>query len=1044
MALQPLLPCYDPDLKWPQVKTEPGFCEINPNDFSGRMYTAENITSRGIPSPLAQAFTFKWALEHGLKWQFYEGGEVETSEVFSLILKGLFTGALRLEQMPLDNLGSLGEVLKVALPPSIKDFGLIVWSGEVIGGTYHETFVFPAASLTNEKWGKLRKAVIDIEKKSLGVLKGWTSAKMRQIESQEKKKYGYQRPLWLEWMHRFADSLPISGATEEEIKSSTILLPGVMVSDGLGGYTPLSFPRFVRSVLRCPQCGFILSSIEGEQKIDAVNRILRCPDCSQTFTEDFKEKGFFLDEAKNKYIIWNIEDGALPDGCTGVLYDENGATYSFGNYRIRVAGEVLDLDRVGCKSVIGFSLPDGELKIPDQPVKGEYLKYVIKVESMGREGDRGEWRLTLRGQPSPVRFTARIQLGEKGEYEGSILVWPSFRAEGWNLYYLYFICTGYLGSRKVAVRPIVEGSEPLSTVIYDRQACRVFKPLKWVEVFVEERAAGIFRFDPEQIGSGGSNIRVSLDFGTSNTCVAMETGRPDTGEYGYEVIECHDLTHDIIGSHFDRAQVASGSEWLPTYRERREDSVRSFPAELIFFEGLPPDLPDLDKPPIIERISYMIPNPEIGRMEQEEAIVSNFKWDIERESSLYARREDVVSEYLRLILHIALGELRSSRYRVNGRRIVITGIKLVATYPLAIGIERHKSYMALLNILVERVRSETGVVIAVEPPGLLNESYAGKSSVGSPGGLELMADLGGGTTDIAFSAHRELIFVDSIRYSDNSLIELLAKGNYLPDRQLRGLSSLLRDLTPPMRRTRLQQIFRYGEPDKIWNELYHTESLPKVKDLVNLFFDGLIWYLVTLVAAYLRRNNESRKPELTVFLLGNGWNFIRASGQTPRAYVAEAIRKEIERLIGKSIKINIPDIAKYGMAQNPKEATSIGALQCTEADPGVLDGIRSIVGCKTTIKVGYETTELNPDDLIPAEVSGTSGSKSMSCDGILEVLPEEWKREPLEFDEEDRSLLNQKYITSVNLVGKVLKLQKSILSRFLEEVYLTRLSKIAG
>lgn len=569
MALKPLLPCYDQDLKWPQVKTEPGLCEINLNDFSGRMYTAEGVTSTGIPSPLAQAFAFKWALEHGLKWQFYDGGEVEASEVFSTLIKGLFTGVLRLQPMPLDNLGPLGEVFRIALPPSIGEFCVVVWSGEVIGGAYHETFIFPSASLTNEKWEELKKVITDIEENPLGVLKGWVSTKLRQMETRENRLRGYQRPLWLQWMHRIVDSLPVSGADEEGIKSSTIPLPEVMVSDGLGGYTPLPFPRFVRSVLRCPHCNLILSSRGGEQRIDAVNRTLKCPDCQRTFTEDFKEKGIFLDEEKNRYIIWNIEGGALPDGCTEVSYDENGATYSFGNHRIRVVGEVLDLDRFGCRSVLGFSLPDGGLKIPDLPIKGEYLRYKRKVEGMVREGDRAEWRLTLRGQPSPVKFTATILMGGKGEYEGSILVWPSFKAENWNIYYLYFICTGYLNSRGVTIRPIVEGSEPLSMFIHNREAYRVFKPLKGVEVFIGGRQAGIFRFDPEGIGPGGSNIRLSLDFGTSNTCVAIETGRPRTEEYGYEVIGCHDLTHDILDTYYNRADVAREGEWLPTYREGR-------------------------------------------------------------------------------------------------------------------------------------------------------------------------------------------------------------------------------------------------------------------------------------------------------------------------------------------------------------------------------------------------------------------------------------------------------------------------------------------
>lgn len=464
---------------------------------------------------------------------------------------------------------------------------------------------------------------------------------------------------------------------------------------------------------------------------------------------------------------------------------------------------------------------------------------------------------------------------------------------------------------------------------------------------------------------------------------------------------------------------------------------------MIFFGDIQPILPDLKSPQEAEQIRYMVPNPAISRAE-EGTIVSNFKWEIERQSLLYDRRESVISEYLRLILHIVLGELRSSRYKVKGQRITINGIKLVATYPLAFGKDRHKSYVNVLSSFAERLREETGVAIDLEPPHLLNESYAGKSSVGDTGGgLELMADLGGGTTDIAFSADRELIFVDSIRYAGNYLFDLLTRDAYLPDRQMME-DRPLRDLTSVARKTRLQRIFRYKEPLEIWEGMYQPERLTKVKPLVNLFFEGLIWYLASLVGTYLKRNHKSAEQRLTVFLLGNGWNFIRASGKTPSDYVGEAIGMGISRLTGRSIEVNIPDVGKYGRAQNPKEATSIGALRCKEKDPGVFDGIQSIVGCKATIRIGNKATELNPDDLIPTALSGTGGERGMRCHGILDILPEEWKGEPLQFDEACIQILNQECITSVDYVGRNMKLRKSILSCFLEKVYLPRLAEVGG
>src|SRR6185369_12129584 len=395
---------------------------------------------------------------------------------------------------------------------------------------------------------------------------------------------------------------------------------------------------------------------------------------------------------------------------------------------------------------------------------------------------------------------------------------------------------------------------------------------------------------------GGEPLRLSVDFGTSNTCFCYSGEDPQTGQQtDAQPLQINDHTLTLIEG---TANLDVNLPWLPVLKQQV-----LLPSELMFFEEPKEAVKHIRSlRPVID---YTIPI--LGwRKEDESYISTGFKWQTSTEPDIIAGYyQDLQKMYLGLALRLALAELAANQ--LESLYIHACAIDLFITYPLSMSESERTGLIASYDAVRSQISSHTG--ITVNAIRLIDESFAAEQGTGIRGAItahKLYIDVGGGTTDVSVveelgeTQKRAIHLVDSVRYAGNDFLMVLANddgnnGAALPG----GAASLsLQKRRPGKLSTKslieLQRRIR-SEKEGLLTDLGTFGGNQSVQEIaieaLDRFINGLIEYTARLVAWKTIQltadlGEEAQNELLQIFLVGNGWRFLLFSPRKSRSQKA--------------------------------------------------------------------------------------------------------------------------------------------------------------
>lgn len=529
--------------------------------------------------------------------------------------------------------------------------------------------------------------------------------------------------------------------------------------------------------------------------------------------------------------------------------------FAFGDPGARVNVPIRSISRrIFCDKLVRLH-HEGVTKYPDLPVKSEFLSLVqeCNADAAPRYG------LTLHGWKGEIGWEAE----EDNVIDGgpaSILLWPDFEAQGWHVNYVLFHPSEQLNGEDPSVRALL--SDGTSVVLKEDAGylagARTPENVTHVEMLCRGKPVGVFRVDRPHLNPPAGNVLVSLDFGTVHTALGIK----DAHGGGPTAFRLRDCTLDILGMNYLAPEDAAGlALWLPTYCEGR--TITTLPSEIYFrtAEARNGGVASLNYP--IERFTVPHTHLALQAAQAAQQVVSRFKWE---EPPVFAgHRAELVSCYLKLVMHMALATLRKEYNAAT--------VDVVATYPLAFDAVRNNLYRDWLTNMMNELFDETGVMLQFATThteharrDLVAESLAGKA-LWEPGrGIaSLVVDIGGGTTDIALTLHDRVLACDSIRYAGDIFVRWLAEqalGAGLPEDPAARAEMLLDKMTE------LNMQLRRSDPLAFLDAHFHDER-EAVKAACLRFFQGLFEYLLFLLVGY-----ECHNRVVHFHPIGNGWKMV--------------------------------------------------------------------------------------------------------------------------------------------------------------------------
>ena len=555
----------------------------------------------------------------------------------------------------------------------------------------------------------------------------------------------------------------------------------------------------------------------------------------------------------------------------------------------------------------------------------------ISIEQDGKKRTQPEYKVLFNGWSAPVDWQPLPENNIDNE-QGSIMLWPAFKAPGWHVNYVEVLFSQVLHDQHHPnVRLLNENFELLSNVS-DKSGVRTDSAVEYVEVTFQggDQTAGIFKDDRTLLENDNNLCTISLDFGTTNTSVGI---RADSGD-SYSTFKFEGHAHDLLTTNYwseSKDPVAidrrANSYFLPI---ASGEAFASLPSELVFIDrdAKMRGRSNLHRPVV----QYTIPHPNFNREAAYEMMVTNFKWPVV-DPDYINQRWPLVKAYLRIVLHMVLAKLRDKNLAAQ--------VNIVPTYPLAFGKTGFDEYWELLGRdsvlgLLNEISDETGVALNLavvnakqgEASLPVAESYAARASIAwrpVKGTAELVIDIGGGTTDIAVWGNNEE-FVESVSYGGNIYLKYLAETfpGMLPDTK-----------EPNERVIALQTMIRRQKEgfSGVLQELHFTQAnMVVAQNAIDRFFTGLFVYIKKLLEAAKIKN-------LHVYPLGNGWRFID-SYFSPNNDIQTYIKNKLK---GWEIEADV----RMPSDDDLKGAVSIGARSIADTlnyvDP-VAAGVNAIVG----------------------------------------------------------------------------------------------------
>jgi hypothetical protein len=763
----------------------------------------------------------------------------------------------------------------------------------------------------------------------------------------------------------------------------------------------------------CKVCSFDLASYPATVELVSSAPVFGCPVCSSKYDPVKQMLGhdvFYDDEAQG-FVKW-----ATP---TEAAQPEAVVEQEFGKFKLQVRANRRDYQKLFYPAVLVFIL-DGEvgqnqmfappencqrygLRITDRLLDTSETFLEVQFELKG--GSR-PFRISL---PAAVtRGTTDAQTGRVSN--GSVLtVWPNFKRPGWTEvkpresqsgrddvgseestlvehgpwrdYFVQF-ATDDKAMVSQTLRLVGEGNGQAKVFTGHFPKGALDFPPKYIETKAEIMRPGetprqyqnCFEVNLHsyelQRATTSKKLSVSIDFGTSNTCVCyVVPGATERGDAGDDtrtpkLLRLRNKNYEVVRGF--QLGTDTNNIWLPDL-----EGQEFVPSELVFRDEPQKVLGQPTPPqPILD---YTIPAAR-WRKGEEGRICTGFKWKHATEpAAIREQFSELQRMYLDLLFRMVAAELVAGDGPLAGAEVHPNQVELVYTFPLAMPEARWRALGQVLESVGQSIHERTGVEVIVKVG--VDESRAGEADIKTQAeGERIFMDIGGGTTDIAVIeqrnnvAARELLLVDSMRYAGNDFLTTLAndaKGGHIATRPLIELQRRVRFF----KRAALEDMSVFGNAEGRKED---------AQAALERFLQGVMQYLARLIVLRLNSRfagaqgeNERTKKPLQLYLLGNGWNFVlflprdplASLNATPKEVMQEEVSKrlikELERFRqGEFIKFELDkwsDLFELNFPQEPKTAVARGALEVTRRP---IEGLeKTFIGCDVEVVTakGVET-----------------------------------------------------------------------------------------
>lgn len=1019
----------------------------------------------GTPSPLARAIYFKQRLERYME-------DVQKNEVESVFeenfaqwaqfLKGLYFGIITLQPVALKELRELGKIVAGELPEEFP-FNFLLFQDEVIGFTYPEIGFVPSGRLEHEVVLALEKELRkkDVEKASEFFV-GWVHT----FDSKDQ-----QNILFYSLLYHLAGKWNSTASRTLNMDREKLFDPGpklrLSYHDRLEEVVAVpEIPIYVGAPIICAQCTYQIGKEESNLEVSRPDDC-HCPKCGEKqdwlgkYTDWITYSG-----TRACYLIYAFENSPVhkPPLLNHITFENDGVTIQTGKINLKVKGLVLSEEALKCTRLTFFSNGESETR-PHLPIKGEYFG-LVKLAKRERNSyiDRitGDYIVTLEIEGWKEQITIRYKANEIKHEVALLLSWPNFKLKDWKVYYYLLDSTPDMFKRGMKLRALNSTGQPK---LLDETRGKLEEAVEAFEVVLApngavEKQSGIFEISRKDLQHGKTPLTMAIDFGTSSSTIFYRIGNGPI-----KVLRYTDFTNEVIPNKILSDNALMNSNWLPTYRLDDYETARKFYSDQLDNNDI---MPSGDK--IVEKMNFYIPSEIIATSISSEALkkpLAGF-----RICHVYAARptdkviysiktmdatkgdpearysyEQVVMGYLEFFLVLSLATILQKEESAGYLNVRVS-------FPRTFDADKTKLYLQCLDNVLDIIKGLTGYKTNAQY--YIDETRAAAYSMPvQQGGLILMMDMGGGTTDIGVFERKkgklEPIFLESMLYGGNNFLQLLAQKGELFPKPTEEWDNRLLWLFREIRLRSFATVVR--------TQYHGNDHGRKVALELLLHFYAPIAYFVGRLfdALNLHRKDEKdhkdyKKQDVVYYLVGNGWSLADSMAPIDARYSTghkEILRYLLEKqgftnLTAAATKPNSDNEDELLLWPGPKAAVGIGMMKVDEKflyksiedASNVRNGIQSIVGLDIQLNDGSNNfVSCSWDKKIPYSIENTLHKPALAD---LQI-PTEW--DFIDYRKGDEvSHLEQAYANDIIGVEKPV-LIRSVLTRFIESIYLKQLIK---
>ena len=751
--------------------------------------------------------------------------------------------------------------------------------------------------------------------------------------------------------------------------------------------------------ITCP-CGFELADLPGRRRVqptDGAVVSLTCPLCGQHLEIRLQSLGVLVRGAgpQTQYLRWKQGKQAAssvvqvggPTSRFQLVFDNLGA---------------IEPREVCYSRVPAFLGEDGSTIVPTLPVRREFFDCIDRpaLARLIAEGRRaavvgGEYQVAvpLNGLAEPVAMRLQLYTYRDAGEEHRVLrginlrVWPNAPIKEWR-YFLVGLAACGAGSDAVfaplrgrlAARTSTDSAWTIaSSTQRSGQAVAGFldgRPA-WVSFELgepgdEPTAGGMFDF-PEATETTAGQLEIGLDFGTSNTCVAIRT-EGESPTLLREVPETQ-WSHYLVRGGAEASAHPGPDLWPSPSGFGAYNDL--FASELLFPRTRNEQIRHLATIGMWRYgIDFGIPSNRVepGYAEAEHSL-AEFKW-----SQLLARAAPTFAGHIETVQASYLSAVLASAYL---RACIASGqwadrVSVTYSYPASFDPETDlKALHAAATITRERLERDTNLQWTLKPGADESAAVVGKRDFNAQ--IHVYLDMGGGSTDIAITLKQNAdrpaipVYLTSVRYAGLTLL-----AGYGGDGKQH--SCLVGRATVDQLRRRVREAKTttqvIGDP-----ALFDQRQQAVIQNRTRHFYGYIVEYVARLLAAgfldqRFKVEGEDGKlgfpsqMNIAVIFLGNGWRFNATLAKEYEATMCDAIYERMNALIaaeakaseyGRSVVAMLDIDVEQKVARLPKEvphekaAVAMGLLeQRASGAAQTTSHTRAILGWTTSVSSRHE------------------------------------------------------------------------------------------